>query len=246
MNTPDAPVVLVVDDEPDLRDLLTLELEHRGFDAFSAADGMEALDALRERPAAAVVTDVRMPRMNGRELLERLKAIDVRTPVVVFVSAFHDIMPEEAYALGAEAVLAKPFPLVELGNTLFRLLAAADERWTLLPPALPALRLNRHVHTLEAGETFALGRGGACLVFGGDDLRPGQRIQFALEADQGPLERLAGVGIVRWTVLSLGGPPACGIEFEYIDNDCRSQLVQWLASHAPRPYIPYRSITNDE
>jgi CheY-like chemotaxis protein len=81
-----------------------------------ADDGKEALDALEQRKFDAIVTDGRMPRVTGIELVRALHESGSSTPVIIFVSGFVDLTLPDAYDLGVEAVLSKPCPRKELVN----------------------------------------------------------------------------------------------------------------------------------
>lgn len=112
------PVILVVDDEPMMRWLMTIALRDH-FRVLVAADGREALDTVGEvgDEIAALVTDVRMPRVDGLELAVQLQAMD-EPPPLLFVSGFMG---------GGELpgpFLAKPFPPEALLAAVQRLIAA--------------------------------------------------------------------------------------------------------------------------
>ncbi|MGI9592118.1 MAG: response regulator [Myxococcota bacterium] len=111
------PLVLVIDDDPGARDLLTRRLVREGFSVTTAASGEEGLRRARDSRPAAITLDVLMPGMNGWAVLRELKA-DPQTadiPVVV-VSLLQD--GAIAYALGAEGFLAKPIQRDELRSLL--------------------------------------------------------------------------------------------------------------------------------
>ncbi|MBM3215101.1 sigma-54-dependent Fis family transcriptional regulator [Candidatus Poribacteria bacterium] len=80
------PRVLVVDDEAGQRIPLERSLRNAGYETESAANGAEALEAIQSRPVDLVVTDVRMPGMDGRELLRRIREIDAALPVIVITA----------------------------------------------------------------------------------------------------------------------------------------------------------------
>lgn len=109
--------VLVVDDESNMRLLIRMILESAGHEVVEAAHGAAALERMKESQVDLVVTDLMMPVMTGRELVERLRA-DPRTasiPIVV-VSA-----SSSSVATAADAVLAKPFEssaLLETASSL--------------------------------------------------------------------------------------------------------------------------------
>src|SRR5258708_4787069 len=75
--------ILVVDDEPGMRDLLKLELEMSGYFVMTAGDGRQALDYVEKEKFQLVITDIMMPKMDGLELLAEIKKRDLYLEVVV-------------------------------------------------------------------------------------------------------------------------------------------------------------------
>jgi two-component system response regulator MprA len=106
--------ILVVDDEPSVRDALDRALRMDGYKVHLAADGREALDALAHQAPDAIVLDVLMPEPNGIEVCRRLRAAGDRTPVLVLTA--RDAVPDRVRGLdaGADDYLVKPFALEEL------------------------------------------------------------------------------------------------------------------------------------
>jgi DNA-binding response OmpR family regulator len=109
--------VLVVDDDPNIRDVLATALRDEGYRVDTASDGAEALQLARKHEPGAVILDVMMPVMDGWEFLEqwRSRPADHRAPVLV-VSAGRDWTT--ALDLGATGYLSKPFDLLTLETTL--------------------------------------------------------------------------------------------------------------------------------
>ena len=121
--------ILVVDDEPAVRDAVDRALRLEGYDTQLAADGREALDALADRAPDALVLDVLMPHVDGLEVCRRLRAAGDRTPVLVLTA--RDAVPDRVRGLdaGADDYLVKPFALEELLarlRALLRRTASAD------------------------------------------------------------------------------------------------------------------------
>jgi two-component system response regulator MprA len=114
--------ILVVDDEPSVRDALDRALRMDGYRVQVAADGTEALDALAHTPPDAIVLDVLMPEPDGLEVCRRLRAAGDRTPVLMLTA--RDAVPDRVKGLdaGADDYLVKPFALEELGARLRALL----------------------------------------------------------------------------------------------------------------------------
>ena len=100
---------LVVDDEPDLREITSFELESHGCDVTEAPNGAAAQKVLQEQdPFDFVISDVRMPEGNGIELLEAVIAMPEPRPLVFLVTGFADITREEALSKGAAEMFFKP------------------------------------------------------------------------------------------------------------------------------------------
>ena len=106
--------VLLVEDEVGARTALERLLSARGFFVHTARDGVEALEHVAEHAPHVVVTDLNMPRMDGRELLRRLHSEQPGLPVIVVTSLDDVTAAVEAMRAGAEDYLAKPVNIDEL------------------------------------------------------------------------------------------------------------------------------------
>jgi len=110
----DAPHILIVDDEPGVRDLISDALNLVGLNSTTASHGMEALTRLRENHIDLVVLDINMPTMDGYEVLERMRANGVSTPVIVLTARLDREDTKRAFELGADDFVRKPFGIEEL------------------------------------------------------------------------------------------------------------------------------------
>ena len=109
--------VLIVDDDAFIRKLVATTLEDvAGFELLEAADGQEAVDTARERPAELVFLDIDMPRMDGFEACRRLRAIDgtAAATIVMLTAAAGEEAERQAEEAGADLFLTKPFSPLEL------------------------------------------------------------------------------------------------------------------------------------
>ena len=109
-------LVLVVDDEPDIRELVRINLEQAGHRVVTAADGDEALASVRRESPDALFLDVRMPGTDGWAVLEELQALPLEErPRVIVVSARTSLRDKaKAAELGADAFVTKPFNVDDL------------------------------------------------------------------------------------------------------------------------------------
>ena len=105
--------VLVVDDEPALRDSLTYALEREGFDVSAVADGETALELAGTEPFDAVVLDVMLPGLPGTEVCRRLRR-ESAVPIVMLTARTAEVDRVVGLELGADDYVTKPFSLAEL------------------------------------------------------------------------------------------------------------------------------------
>lgn len=112
------PLILVADDDPDLRDLLDLLLTDAGYDVVTVADGADAVRVAIERDVDLLVLDVRMPGMGGGEALRAYHQRAGRAPVILFTAS-----PSRLPAVGAADVIAKPFDVDRVLEAIARHLA---------------------------------------------------------------------------------------------------------------------------
>ncbi len=108
-----APLVLVVDDDPSIRQGLSRELALAGYDVIPAVDGLEGKALFEERQPDLVITDLAMPRADGMSLIAAVRRID-RTPILVLSVRGEEEDKVRALDLGADDYVTKPFSLREL------------------------------------------------------------------------------------------------------------------------------------
>ncbi|HEY8946557.1 MAG TPA: sigma-54 dependent transcriptional regulator, partial [Polyangiaceae bacterium] len=124
----DSARVLVVDDELGARTALKQLLEAHGYAADVAADGVEALERLAELPPDVVVTDLDMPRMDGMQLLAKLRELAPALPVIVATSAVEVRSAVAAMRAGATDYITKPVDLEELVLSIERAIVDRNVR----------------------------------------------------------------------------------------------------------------------
>jgi CheY-like chemotaxis protein len=231
--------VLVVDDERMLLDIFREWLEEENCRVLTAGDGAAALEILRHEHVNVIVSDVRMPVMDGILLLKNLTMYrslsnGAGRPRLIFISGFTDLEPREAYGLGAEALMQKPIKHGQFLDAVRRTLRTREEGWAepstseglqlqvSLPPLLDAIGQGR----------IAFGQGGFCLRCT-SPITEGP-VRFDLEFEGEPTS-FAGHGIVRWA------EPAedlLGVEIWHLDKRCREWAGDLISANAGSSYIP--------
>ncbi len=136
---PEHKQILVVDDEPNLRRVLSAQLERDGYDVHTAEDGEQALGILKEHHIDLVITDLRMPKLDGMELLRRVQKLDADLPVVMITAHGTVDNAVEALKTGAFDYLTKPFDQLEVRTIVAKALRTR---------ALSAIEASRPFHEI--------------------------------------------------------------------------------------------------
>jgi two-component system response regulator ChvI len=103
--------IVLVDDDRNILTSVQMTLEAEGFDVRTYPDGDEALRGLTQKPADLAVLDIKMPRLNGMELLQRLKqaTVTARMPVILLTSKDEEVDEIMGLRMGADDYITKPF-----------------------------------------------------------------------------------------------------------------------------------------
>ena len=116
-------LVLVVDDDPELRHVLADLLGDEGYDVVTASDGQAALERVRERPPAVILLDYQMPRCDGPQFATAYRQLpEPHAPIVLLTAAAS--ARQRAAEIGADAFIGKPFDLRALYAVVERYAAA--------------------------------------------------------------------------------------------------------------------------
>ena len=116
--------ILIIEDEADLCDFITLRLEARGFEALAANDGVEGLNKARMEKPDLIILDLMLPRMRGEEVCKEVRR-DPRisqVPIIMLTAKGSDTDKVIGGVIGANAYITKPFEGSELIETINKLL----------------------------------------------------------------------------------------------------------------------------
>lgn len=227
--------VLVVDDEEVLCEIMSAWFKKHAAHALRAKDGQQALKLLAENPVDVIVSDVRMPVMDGVALVRALSARGAGRPRMIFVTGFADLSAREAYHLGVEAIIEKPLERDHLLEAAKRSLADRNELWKQPPELMPDAVVQETFASLDGAvreHRIGLGRGGFCLHTA-TRLREGP-IRFELNF-QAEHTIVSGEGVVRWT------EPAenmAGVEILHLDDRSREWMAAVVENKKLETYIP--------
>ncbi|MEO5970904.1 MAG: response regulator [Bdellovibrionia bacterium] len=237
-------LILLVDDDPDLLEILAFSFRRLGYRVLLASNGREAFEILQTNPVNVVITDVRMPGGDGIELLKLAREQCPGTPVIVLISGFCDLSTEDAYNMGADAIFSKPFDKKTLLEALSRLLTPPEKRWAhLIDQVDVEMEIELQIEGLSDAITtkvISLGRGGMFVTLAeGQYPNVGNNVSFKIGCSN---FSFAGSGIVRWvrTKSASNFPPGCGIEFTYLDSLQADAVLAYLKPSNSKAFIPNR------
>jgi len=227
--------VLIVDDEPELLEIMTAWFERIQCHVLTAVNGVQALEKIRTERVHVLISDIRMPVMDGISLLENIKASGPYMPSVIFVSGFADIPARLSCSLGVEAIVSKPVERGELLATVERMLVDRFVLWS--SPLGNERAVSLHIELDSVSEAvargiIAFGHGGFC-------------VQSMLALHEGPV-RLAieftkehrtilGEGRVRWYDTR---EQLAGVEIISLDANCRDWVYRLTAANPTVSFIP--------
>ena len=125
---PEKKQVLIVDDEPNLRKILSAQLSRDGYEVMTAEDGEQGLALLKEHHIDLVITDLKMPKVDGMTLLKRALELEPELPIVLITAHGTIDTAVEALKSGAFDFVTKPFDKDEVRQIVAKALKTRDLR----------------------------------------------------------------------------------------------------------------------
>ena len=123
----DKLTVLVADDSPTVNRLISYMLEKEGYRVISVSDGKTALDKALNEPLDAVLLDIMMPRLDGMQVLKKIKDEKPRLPVIILTAENKDKDIKNALDLGANDYITKPFETAAVAEKLKQVLEEKND-----------------------------------------------------------------------------------------------------------------------
>lgn len=235
--------VLIVEDDPNLSEALVGLFKSFGFLTTTASNGFEALVALEKSECHAVLTDIRMPKMDGVTLLKTIRGRNRQWPKVMIISGYADYSAEDLFEMGADGYFVKPFASSVVRDALKKALVAPAERWSHAPTEAIHLGLAREYQSferiIESGEV-KFGNGGFSIALNAQAPPVGSKVRFSFAFNEGAFRKIDGTGTVRWvrTFLREGETKALGVEFDSIHPEIHAEFSRWLRDRNFLAYIP--------
>ena len=233
---PNQASILVVDDELELLEIFSAWLGRNGYSVFTAPNGAEALKVLRTQKVDVLLSDIRMPVMDGVTLVRTLNQMETPPPKIIFVTGYGNFSRREIFAMGVEALLDKPLSRPALIEALDRCLMDSADKWRTPSPQPIAQRIQLELEGLKeavAARAFALGRGGCCVACD-LPLKEGLPVELSVRFVREALT-LDAQGTVVWVDAEQGN---AGVAFDFLQSVCRSWVMARINSENPRSFVP--------
>lgn len=232
-------VILVVDDEADLREILRDEFGFEGATVLEASNGVEALQIVKDKSVDVILSDIRMPGGDGRTLAREVRALHPFQPAIILITGFADLHAEEAFDIGADGYMTKPFHLEKLKKEVRKLSQGIrSEKSQGLKPEIAtskSVRLTESLSHLLKEQRAKLGRGGLYLQLPSQGFRLDEMIQLNFS------DALSLDGTIRWIRSEAGEAGKEGFGFEF--SALSEKVTDLFASIDPqwnqlKVYIP--------
>lgn len=237
--------ILVVDDDEALRVMLKELLTEYGFSVELAENGKKALEKLEKFKADVVLTDIRMPIMDGIALLMAIRTRNPIEPCVLVTSGYTSHQLDIIYDAGANGFFSKPFSALSVRDAIQRAFVPVETRWSQPTPPTFEIKIGKRYPAFEymisSGE-MRFGNGGFFIHQSNPNAKVGDHIFFSIHFERTtPIEKLEGSGIVRWVNLVDQDPirkKGLGIEILSIKDPSLKLFCGWLRKQNFKSFIP--------
>ncbi len=231
--------ILIVDDDQLLRQVLANDFVRRGYDVVEAGDGSQALKCIEQEKVDLVISDVRMPKIGGVELLTTIRQQHGEIPVFMFITGFSELTLEDAYHKGASALFPKPFNRKNFLKAVEWVLLPTIEKWR---EPVPRLSTDFEIEMILAktsrsinGQMLNIGQGGMFVSMESPLPEVGETLEFKILFQQVSTIQLTGQGVVRWLrhQSTSGGLAGCGIEFLNLYENSVPEVIRLIEAFKP-------------
>ena len=218
--------------------------ESMGFVVQIALNGKIAWDLMQTTEFDLVLTDIKMPIMNGVELLKKIRTRDRVKPAVFVTSGYSDYPADVLFQLGANGFMAKPCGASSMRDVLTRGFLKREDLWKGSESLVATERIAKKFETApnqtESGEIL-FGNGGFAIKQNSIPAKALSTVAFSFTFGKNDaFEKLEGLGTVQWVHLvdSPERKRGMGIEIRHLKNDCRDKFCKWISSQNFEAFIP--------
>ncbi|WP_409477262.1 response regulator [Pseudobdellovibrio sp. HCB154] len=227
--------ILLVEDDIDLREIIKLELEYCGATVTEAENGQQAFTLNSQKKFDIILSDIRMPIEDGLTLTKKVKSLNSNSPIIFLMTGYSDFPASEAYHLGVEGFINKPFDFETVLNGFHRVLKPASQRWqeVFSPQNLIKIKLNQTPDEALTNKSLSVGRGGIMVLCDNNNINFGDNLELTF-SDGSVMS-----GVVRWSHRSTENQKLeIGLEFFYLNEKAFEFYNKTMKLNNPAAYIP--------
>jgi CheY-like chemotaxis protein len=226
--------ILVVDDEPGIRELFVAELNMQGCECLEAESGKVAFEMYKQNKFDAIVSDIRMPNGDGMFLLQNILQLGDPTSFLVFITGYSDLPIEEFYERGADLVVQKPFEIDVVVKMIEDNLQSPRTQWRQMVRMVT--RFPVEVTWDDGRSTFNtmtvnFSRRGMFIAWSGEfpDVSSMIDLKIPVKTASGA-KTFTGSAIVRWVRKENKDDRPCGlgVEFQGMSSSLVNELCEMI------------------
>jgi two-component system response regulator (stage 0 sporulation protein F) len=237
--------ILIADDEPDILQILDIIIKKTNTKVSKAETGTQALNIIdRDKTVDLVITDIKMPGLDGIQLLREIKDRNIITPPVIMITGFSNVNVDELYDMGACGYIAKPF---DWDDIIKNILDALRDKPRFHRPhfneanikASLDLKYDSPYQAIWTDKDLLVGQGGM-FVKTNNFFTDGDLTRFNIEFTHGEPKHISGIGEILWQrEEKLGNlPVGMGIKFIHLPKEVEEFVEHFITEHGIRAYVP--------
>ena len=236
--------ILIVDDDPELLESITSLFSIFGFSVDDATGGVPAWEKVQAKKYDIIISDVKMPDMNGLELLKKVRSIDAFNPKVLLISGHTEHPIEDMLELGANGFFSKPFNATAVRDSLTQTLLSPADRWSRPTKKFGAKPIHKKFDSFSIARSqhdFNFGQSGFFIHLEDGLPLAGDHVDFDIEfKDSNPFRKFTGSGHVAWARHESDGDfkAGVGVQIDYLDDFTLKNFIEWADTNKPTATVP--------
>lgn len=233
--------VLIAEDEISLLRLLKLKCERMGAHVITCNNGKEAIEILEDNEIDLIISDIRMPELDGIEILKFSRDKFWDKPAVILLSGYADYTLMDIYNMGADVVLGKPYRMQDVVEYAKKILLERDDRWKECPDVEISKKVSLSERNLDESienKKILIGRGGLYIFSESIRCQVTEYLEFEITFENGNILNISGIGRVMW-LEKFEEKRKIGLQIEYLESSCRKKIIDYIEDNKFKEYIPY-------
>lgn len=230
--------ILIVDDELEILSSTEELFKLFGYQTVAVASAELALEQLKTNTFEIVLSDIKLPKMDGYQLLQEIRNT-VKTQICVFLMSGHNQYSiRQMFDAGATGFFEKPMSTKNVRDTVIKSLVPRYQRWSQKSEdQYKSIHFNfQSFDEMLKSKKVKFGIGGLCIEDLSTQFQIDELIEFKITfQQQKEISDLSGAGIIRWVE---PGDQNVGFEITFLEDNCRGFICNWLNQQELKSFIP--------